>query len=99
MCVCLLSRVQLFATLWTRATVDCRLLCSWNFPGKILEWAGLPFPPPGDLPDTVIKRMYPAWPADCLRVSRQGHTIIGLNNALYPFFPSTLDFGFIVLPF
>ena len=45
-CLCMLSSVQLFATLWTSP------------PGSSLQgfprqeyWSGLPFPPPGDLPD------------------------------------------------
>ena len=29
-----------------------RLLCPWDSPGK--NWSGLPFPPPGDLPDPGI---------------------------------------------
>ena len=36
----LLSRVQLFATPWT---VDTRLLCPWNFPGRIPEWVPISF--------------------------------------------------------
>ena len=35
--------------------LDCnppRLFCPWDFPGKYTGyWRGLPFPPPGDLPD------------------------------------------------
>ena len=53
--VCLLSHTQLFATLRARTTVDCRLLCSWNSPARVPECIGLPFPPPGDLPDTGIE--------------------------------------------
>ena len=34
MCVCVLSRVQLFVTPWT---VPTRLLCPWNFPSKNTE--------------------------------------------------------------
>ena len=52
----LLSHVQLFATLWT---VVARLLYSWDFPGKDTVY-GLPFPPPGDLPDPGIKPASPA---------------------------------------
>ena len=33
-------------------TIAARFLCPWNFPGKN---TGLPFPPPGDLPDQGIK--------------------------------------------
>ena len=49
-CLCMLSSVQLFATLWTSP------------PGSSLQgfprqeyWSGLPFPPPGDLPDPGIE--------------------------------------------
>ena len=46
MSACVLSRVQLFATL---RTVACQLLCPWDSPGKEY-WSGLPFLSPGDLP-------------------------------------------------
>ena len=39
-----------------------RLLCPWDFPGKNTG-VGLPFPPPGDLPDSGIESMSPASPA------------------------------------
>ena len=35
-----------------------KLLCPWNFPGKIMEW--LPLPTPGDLPDLRIEPASPA---------------------------------------
>ena len=31
-----------------------RFLCPWDFPAKKI-WKGLPFPPPGDLPDPGIE--------------------------------------------
>ena len=31
-------------------------------------WSGLPFPPPGDRPDPVIKPLFPASPALASRV-------------------------------
>ena len=38
MCVCVLSRVGLFATPWTLRLCDpARLLCSWDSPGKNTE--------------------------------------------------------------
>ena len=49
----LLSRVQLFATLWT---VALQALPSMGFSGQEY-WSGLPFPPPGDLPDSGIEPM------------------------------------------
>ena len=45
------SRVRLFATLWT---VACQAPLSMGFPRQEY-WSGLPFPPPGDLPDPGIK--------------------------------------------
>ena len=35
-------------------------------------WSGLPFPSPGDLPNTEIEPMSPAWQADSLGLSYQG---------------------------
>ena len=67
MCVCLcvhvcvefasmlshFSCVQLFATL---RTVACQASLSMGF-SRQEYWSGLPFPPPGDLPDPGIKPM------------------------------------------
>ena len=58
-CVCVLSRVQLFVTLWT---VAHQMSLSMGFPRQE-HWSGLPFPPPGDLPDSGIKLMSLASPA------------------------------------
>ena len=46
--VCMLSHVPLFATLWT---VAHQAPLSTEFPRQEY-WSGLPFPSPGDLPDT-----------------------------------------------
>ena len=46
---------------WTEAA---RLLCSRDFPGK--NWSGLPFPPPGDLPDPGVEPRSPALQVDSL---------------------------------
>ena len=46
-----LSRVQLFATLWTVAP---QAPLSMGF-SRQEYWSGFPFPPPGDLLDLVIK--------------------------------------------
>ena len=46
-----LSRVQLFATLWT---VACQIPPSMEF-SREEYWSGLPFPSPGDLPDPGIE--------------------------------------------
>ena len=45
------SRVRLFTTLWT---VAHQAPLSMGF-SRQEYWSGLPWPPPGDLPDTGIK--------------------------------------------
>ena len=55
----MLSRVQLFATLWT---VALQVPLSMGFPREEY-WSGLPFPPPEDLPDPGIKSASPVSPA------------------------------------
>ena len=49
--VFVLSPVQLFVTPWTAA---CQTPLSMEF-SKQEYWSGLPFPPPGDLPNPGIK--------------------------------------------
>ena len=58
----LLSRVQLFATLWT---VALQAPPSMGF-SRQEYWRGLPFPSPGELPDPGIKPRSPALQADAL---------------------------------
>ena len=55
MCVCaqLLSCVQIHAAPWTAA---CQAPLSMEFPRQEY-WSGLPFPPPGDLPDSGVEPM------------------------------------------
>ena len=48
---CVLSHVQLFVTLWTRAH---QAPLSMGFP-RLEYWSGLSFPPPGHLPDPGIE--------------------------------------------
>ena len=58
-CVFVLSRfsgVRLFATLWT---VAHKAPLSVGF-SRQEYWSGLPFLPPGDLPDAGIEPVYPA---------------------------------------
>ena len=57
-----LSRVQLFAILWT---VGHQAPLSMGFPRQEY-WSGLPFPSPGDLPDPGIKPGSPSLQADAL---------------------------------
>jgi len=56
---CVLSHVRFFATPWT---VAHQAPLSMGFPRQEY-WSGSPFPPPGDLPDPVIKPVSPASPA------------------------------------
>ena len=58
-CVCVLSRVQLFAT---PRTVAHQAPLSMGFFMQEY-WNGLPFPPPGDLSDPVIEPASPVFPA------------------------------------
>ena len=57
-----LSRVQLFATLWT---VAHQAPLSMGF-SRQEYWSGLPFPSPGDLPDPGIESRSPTLQADAL---------------------------------
>ena len=66
-----ISRVQLFVTLWT---VAHQAPLSMGF-SRQEYWSGLPFPPPGDLPDPGIEPTLPVAPAlqaDSLPLSHQG---------------------------
>ena len=58
----LLSHVQLFVTLWTGAY---QAPLSMGF-SRQRYWSGLPFPPPGDLPDSGIEHKSPTLQADTL---------------------------------
>ena len=58
--VFVLSPVQLFVTLWTAA---CQTPLSMKF-SKQEYWSGLPFPPPGDLPNPGIEPGSPALPSE-----------------------------------
>ena len=65
MCACVLSRVRLSATLWAIACdpMGYSLSGSSNhgfLQERILEWAAI-FPPPGDLPNSGIDPVSPAW--------------------------------------
>ena len=64
----LFSHVQLFETLWT---IACQAPLSMVFPTEEC-WSGLPFLPPGNLPDPGIKPAVPALQADSLPLSYPG---------------------------
>jgi len=70
----LLSRVQLFASPWTIAR---RLLCPWGF-SRQEYWSGLPFPPPGDLPNPGIEPRSPAWAGRFFTADPPGKPRIGV---------------------
>ena len=60
--VCVLSHfswVWLFVTLWT---VACQAPLSMGF-SRQEYWSGLPYSPPGDLPDPGMEPVTPASPA------------------------------------
>ena len=59
LCVCALSHVGLFVTLWT---VAHQAPLSMGF-FRQEYWSGLPFPPPRDLPDAGIEPKSPVSPA------------------------------------
>ena len=65
-----LQSFRLFATLWT---VACQVPLSTGFSRQIY-WSGLPFPPPGDLPDPGIEPASPVFPA--LHSLKYTHTLI-----------------------
>ena len=69
-----LSRVQLFATPWTIAR---QAPPSMEF-SRQEYWSGLPFPSPGDLPDSGIEPGSPALQADALTAELPGNVIDGL---------------------
>ena len=54
-----LSHVQLFASPWS---IACQVPLSMEL-SRQEYWSGLPFPPPGDLPNPVIEPMFLASPA------------------------------------
>ena len=58
-CMCVLSHVQPFMTLWT---VACQAPLSMEF-SRQEYLCGVPFATPGDLPDPGIRLMSPASPA------------------------------------
>ena len=57
--MCVLTRVRLFAALWTVAHLAP---LSMGF-SRQEYWSGLPYPPAGDLPDPGIKPAFCASPA------------------------------------
>ena len=71
----LLSCVRLFATPWT---VAYQAPQSMAFSRQEC-WSGLPFPPPGNVPDRGIKPTSPALQADSSPLSHQGSPRVGIK--------------------
>ena len=70
-CGCVLSpssHVRLFATLWT---VAHQPPLSMGF-SRQEYWSGLPFPFPGDFPDSRIEPTFPSWQVESLPLSHMG---------------------------
>ena len=70
-----------FTNLWT---VAHQAPLSMGFP-KQEYWSGLPFPPPGDLPDPGLK----LWQADSLPLSHQGSPYYKVNSILTKLFKTS----------
>ena len=66
-----LSRVRLFVTPWT---VAYQAPPSMGF-SRQEYWSGLPFPPPGDLPNPGIKPRSPTLQADSLPSEPPGKSL------------------------
>ena len=67
-CACTCSVALLYLTLHN--PMDCSMSGSSVFPGQE-SWGGLPFPSPGDLPNSGIKPVSPALQVDSLPLSCQ----------------------------
>ena len=63
--MCMLSPSGVSDSLATPWTVACQAPLSMGF-ARHEYWSGLPFPPPEDLPNPVIKHASPALQADFL---------------------------------
>ena len=76
----LLSRVRLFVTPWT---VAYKAPLSMEF-SRQEYWNGLPFPSPGDLPDSGIEPKYPALQADALLSEPPGKSMYKMEIIIVP---------------
>ena len=81
------SRIQLFVTPWTAA---CQAPLSMGF-SRQEYWNGLPFPPPGDLPDPGIERVSPAWQVDSISLHHLGRLRVSQGKNGYINGPFSLD--------
>ena len=74
-----LSCAQIFVTSWT---VACQTPLSMAFPRQEY-WKGLPFPPPGDLPDPGIKPASPALAGGFFTTQPPGKPLLLLNSTQF----------------
>ena len=73
-CVCVVSHSITSNSLWPHGLQPARLLCPWRF-SRQEYWGGLPFPPPGNLPNPGIKPVScaaPHWQVSSLPLSCPG---------------------------
>ena len=83
MCVCMLSQVRLFATLWT---VACQAPSVYAILQARILGGGWPCPPPRDLSDPGIEPTSPTSSAlmvDCLSLSHPGKPYVYLINSKF----------------
>ena len=64
-CVCMLSCLVVFDSVWPNGLQPARVLCPWGF-SRQEYWSGLPCPSPGDLPNPEIESRSPTLQEDCL---------------------------------
>ena len=69
-CCCLVAKLCL--TLCDSMDYSPWLICPWDFPGMNPR-SGLPFPSPGDLPNSETEPVSPAWQVDALARSHLGN--------------------------
>ena len=70
------SPIGFFVTQWT---VACQALLSMGF-SRHEYWSGLPFPPPGDLPDPGIEPGSPELQVDSLPTELRGKQVEGVKR-------------------
>ena len=85
-----LSRSVMFDSLQPHGLQPTRLLCLWGFSRQEYR-SGLPYPPPGDLPNSRIKLRSPALQMDSLPSEPLGkpkNTGVGSLSLLQGIFPT-----------
>ena len=72
---CMLSSLSWVHFFMALCPVACQAPLSMEF-SRQEYWSGLPFPPPGDLPNPEIEPRFPALQADSLPSEPQGKPIL-----------------------